>query len=217
MTDPSSPRGPFASSGGGSCRRTVRLPRRSLMVGAGLLPLVIAGCGTRGSESASVTGDQDLLQDQGFADADAHEIIDQLEALPLAERPLDLIATVTATSLQLQDDGGREAELPLPEDQFYLSVAPFVETTHECAFHSLTTCRGELRSRELTVSVVDSSSGETVEEGPRTTHDNGFLGLWLPRGLTAELSFILEDYTGAASISTQAEDDLTCLTSLQLT
>ncbi|HJF51102.1 MAG TPA: CueP family metal-binding protein [Brachybacterium paraconglomeratum] len=187
------------------------------MLGAGLFPLVVAGCGTGGSGPASVTGDQELLQEHGFADADAHEIIDRLEALPVAERPQDLIASVTATSLQLQDNAERKAELPLPEDQFYLSVAPFIETTHECAFHSLTTCRGELRSRELTVSVVDSSSGKTFEEGPRTTHDNGFLGLWLPRGITAELTCTLEDYTGTASISTQAEDDLTCLTSLQLT
>ena len=198
-------------------RRTVRLPRRSLMIGAGLLPLVIAGCSSSGSETAPVTGSEELLQDHGFADIDAREIIDRLEALPVAERPQDLIASVTATSLQLQDNAERKAELPLPEDQFYLSVAPFIETTHECAFHSLTTCRGELRSRELTVSGVDSSSGKTFEEGPRTTHDNGFLGLWLPRGITAELTCTLEDYTGTASISTQAEDDLTCLTSLQLT
>ena len=217
MTTPSSPRSAFASSGDGPRRRTVRLPRRSVLIGAGLFPLVVAGCGTGGSAPASVTSDQELLQEHGFADADAHEIIDRLEALPVAERPQDLIASVTATSLQLQDDAGREAELPLPEDQFYLSVAPFVETTHECAFHSLTTCRGELRSRELTVSVVDSGSGDVLAEGPRTTHDNGFLGLWLPRGITAELTCTLEDYTGTASISTQTEDDLTCLTSLQLT
>lgn len=217
MPNPSSPRGPFTFSRGGARRRTVRLPRRSLMIGAGLFPLVVTGCGTRGSEPASVTGDQELLREHGFADADAHEIIDQLEALPVAERPQNLIASVTATSLQLRDDAGREAELPLPQDQFYLSVAPFVETTHECAFHSLTTCRGELRSREISVSVVDSSSGETLEEGTRTTHDNGFIGFWLPRGITADLTCTLEDSTGTASISTQAEDDLTCLTSLQLT
>lgn len=217
MTTPSYLRGPRASSGGGPRRRSVRLPRRSLLIGAGLFPLVVAGCGTGGSEPASVTGDQELLREHGFADADAHEIIDQLEALPVAERPQNLIASVTATSLQLRDDAGREAELPLPQDQFYLSVAPFVETTHECAFHSLTTCRGELRSREISVSVVDSSSGEILEEGTRTSHDNGFIGFWLPRGITAELTCTLEDDTGVASISTQAEDDLTCLTSLQLT
>lgn len=187
------------------------------MLGAGLVPLLIVGCGNRGSEPASVTRDQDLLQDHYFADADAHEIIDRLEALPVAERPQNLIAGVTPTSLELRDDAGREAVLPLPEGEFYLSVAPYMETTHECAVHSLTTCRGELRSRELTVDVVDAGSGETLPEGPRTTHDNGFLGLWLPRGITAELTCSLDGLSGTASISTDAEDDLTCLTSLQLT
>lgn len=217
MNFPARPRSALGPSGGGSRRGTGQLPRRSLLIGVGLLPLVVAGCGTRGAEDAPVTEDEDLLQEHGFADADAQEIIDQLEALPVAERPQNLIASVTPTSLQLSDDAGREAELPLPPDQFYLSVAPFVEATHECAFHSLTTCRGELRSREISVSVVDSSSGEVLEEGTRTTHDNGFVGFWLPRGITAELTCTLEDYTGTASISTQAEDDLTCLTSLQLT
>lgn len=217
MTTPSSSHGPIVPSVGGRRRRTGPLSRRTLMVGAGLFPLVVAGCGARTSEPDAVTGDVDLLQDHGFADADAHEIIDRLEALPVAERPQNLIASVTATSLQLRDDAGREAELPLPQDEFYLSVAPFMETTHECAFHSLTTCRGELRNREITVSVVDSGSGENLVEGIRTTHDNGFVGLWLPRGITAELTCTLEDHTGTASISTQAADDLTCLTSLQLT
>ena len=217
MTAPSSLRDSLTSSGGVPRRRTVRLPRRSHVIGAVLFPLGAAGCGTGGSEPPSIPGDQERLQDHGFADADAHEIIDRLEALPVAERPQNLIASVTATSLQLRDDAGRQAQLPLPQDQFYLSAAPFVETTHECGFHSLTTCRGELRSREISVSVVDSSSGETLEEGTRTTHDNGFIGFWLPRGITAELTCTLEGFTGTASISTQAEDDLTCLTSLQLT
>lgn len=214
MTTPSSPRGPFRLTGRG---RATRVSRRSLMVGASLFPLVVAGCGTRGAERTSATGDEDLLQAHGFADSDAQEIIDQLEALPIAERPQNLIASVTGASLQLRDDSGREVELPLPDDRFYLSVAPFVETTHECAFHSLTTCRGELNNREVTVSVVDSGSGETLEEGPRTTHDNGFVGLWLPRGITAELTCTVEDLTGTTSIETRTEDALTCLTSLQLT
>ena len=217
MTNLPSPRGPFASFRGGPRRRTGPLPRRSLMIGAGLFPLVMAGCGARGSEPTSVTGGDGLLEEHGFADVDAREIIDQLEALPVAERPQNLIASVTATSLHLRDDSGRKAELPLPEDRFYLSVAPFVDTTHECALHSLTTCRGELRHREVTLSVVDDGSGETLEDGPRTTHDNGFIGLWLPRGITAELTISLDDLAGTASVSTQAKDDLTCLTSLQLT
>lgn len=187
------------------------------MISAGLFPLLIAGCSTGGAERTVATGDEDLLEAHGFADADARAIIEQLEALPVAERPQDLIASVNPVSLQLQDEAGRETELPLPEDQFYLSVAPFVETTHECAFHSLTTCRGELSNRDVTVSVIDSASGETLEEGIRTTHDNGFFGLWLPRGITAELTCTVDDVTGTASIDTQAEDALTCLTSLQLT
>ncbi|MGP9682219.1 CueP family metal-binding protein [Brachybacterium sp. AOP3-A1-3] len=193
-----------------------RLARRSLLGGIGLVPFVLAGCGARDDDQAPVSGDQELLRDLGYEGADAQEIIDQLEALPVAERPRGLMASVMATALGLSDAAGREVELSLPQNKFYLSVAPFRDSTHECAYHSLTTCLGELRRQDVTVSVVDDSSGDPLEDGTRTTGDNGFLGIWLPRGITAELTCTVEDLSGTASISTQEEDDLTCLTSLQL-
>lgn len=30
-------------------------------------------------------------------------------------------------------------------DEFYVSVTPYLEQTHDCFFHSRTTCLGELR------------------------------------------------------------------------
>ena len=106
MTTPSSPRGALASSGGRPRRRTGRLPRRSLVLGAGLFPLVVAGCGTGGSGPASVTGDQELLQEHGFADADAHEIIDRQPTIDPEslrpkghwERPSKLLNIVNCTA-----------------------------------------------------------------------------------------------------------------------
>src|SRR5699024_11247061 len=69
MTTPSYLRGPRASSGGGPRRRTGRLPRRSLVIGAVLFPLVVAGCGAGGSEAASVTAAQAMPRDHRIADA----------------------------------------------------------------------------------------------------------------------------------------------------
>ncbi|MFS4491238.1 CueP family metal-binding protein, partial [Dietzia kunjamensis] len=47
------------------------------------------------------------------------------------------------------------------------------------------------------------------------TYDNGFLGLWLPRGITATLTIDHDGRTATAPIST-GDDDLTCLTTMQL-
>lgn len=199
--------------------RTTPAPtRRTLLSGLALSAFALAGCTTAedAAQPSSVPTPADLLTAHGLEGRSAQEIIDQLEALPVAERPRGLMASVMATALGLSDAAGREVELSLPQNKFYLSVAPFRDSTHECAYHSLTTCLGELRRQDVTVSVVDDSSGDPLEDGTRTTGDNGFLGIWLPRGITAELTCTVEDLSGTASISTQEEDDLTCLTSLQL-
>ncbi|MDP9822944.1 hypothetical protein J2S59_002753 [Nocardioides massiliensis] len=71
----------------------------------------------------------------------------------------------------------------MPEDRFYLAVAPYVDQTHECFYHSLTTCLGELDSADVRVKIVDEANDEVLVDEVRTTFDNGFLGFWLPRDI----------------------------------
>ena len=73
-----------------------------------------------------------------------------------------------------QDDSG-ESQVELPDGQFYLSVAPYVSRTHECYYHSLTTCTGELADQIVDVTIVDSA-GKTLVDGPARTYANGFVG-----------------------------------------
>ncbi|WP_308161454.1 CueP family metal-binding protein [Dietzia psychralcaliphila] len=61
----------------------------------------------------------------------------------------------------------------------------------------------------------DTATGDTLIEEPRTTYDNGFLGLWLPRDISAILTINHEGRSATAPIST-GEQDLTCLTTMQL-
>ncbi|WP_281366691.1 CueP family metal-binding protein [Nocardioides massiliensis] len=79
--------------------------------------------------------------------------------------------------------GRREVSLDVPEDRFYLAVAPYVDQTHECFYHSLTTCLGELDSADVRVKIVDEANDEVLVDEVRTTFDNGFLGFWLPRDI----------------------------------
>jgi len=157
-----------------------------------------------------------ILVDHGLTGADARQVIDTLDAQPVAERPADLIASVRPTQLLLSDDLGREAFLPLPEDEFYLSVAPYVSQTHECFFHSLTTCRGELANTPVHVTVTDEDSGRVVVDEDVSTFDNGFVGLWLPRGIEATLTVSSDGRSATTAISTSGDEGLTCLTTLQL-
>ncbi|MHB1064925.1 MAG: CueP family metal-binding protein, partial [Georgenia sp.] len=130
------------------------------------------------------------------------------------DRPADLMASVRPEVLLLSD-GVAEHSLPLPADRFYVSIAPYVNQTHECFFHSLTTCRGELGGEDVTVRVVDDA-GEVLVDEERTTFANGFVGMWLPRDVTGTIEVTQGGRTGVVEFSTDA-DGATCVTTLRLT
>ncbi|MEZ5085417.1 MAG: CueP family metal-binding protein [Tessaracoccus sp.] len=107
------------------------------------------------------------------------------------------------TSLLLTDDQQRETTIAMPEDEFYVSFAPYVSQTHDCHFHSLTTCVGELQNADVQVTVTDEASGETLVDEALTTYDNGFLGVWLPRDIDGTLTVEYEGLTAEWPITTK--------------
>ncbi|MVT27056.1 hypothetical protein GNZ21_11940 [Nesterenkonia alkaliphila] len=136
--------------------------------------------------------------------------------MPVEDRPGDLIASVEPKELVLFDDQENEASIPLPAEEFYLSFAPYLEQTHDCHFHSLTTCLGEMRHQQIDVTVTDSDTDVVLFDESVRTYDNGFAGLWLPRDITATLTVTHGDRSASIPISTDAEAP-TCITTLQLT
>ncbi|WP_460774142.1 CueP family metal-binding protein [Nocardiopsis nanhaiensis] len=193
--------------------------RYTAMVGiAAAAALALTACGTSEPEEsvpASASGEE-LLAEHGLDGLDAVEIVDHLDLMPVAERPTDLVASVQADTLVLSDtDDGQEAELDLPEDQFYLSMAPYVDHTHECFNHNLTSCLGELRDEEIAVTITDDSDDSVLVEETGPTFDNGFAGYWLPSDIDATVTVEYEGRSGSTQVSTGA-DDPTCLTTLEL-
>lgn len=172
--------------------------------------LLVTGCAAATPDSTTT----DPLAAAGFPDQTIHQVIDELEATPVDDRRDDLIASVRPNAVLFTVDGGPETSVPL-EDEFYLSVAPYRNTTHDCYFHSLTTCVGELGDEPLHLTVV-GDDGEVLLDEERTTNSNGFVGLWLPRDIDATLTITHENGSITTPISTGAEDP-TCLTDLPLT
>lgn len=177
--------------------------------------LALAGCGAGGNDEPAPAA---ALEHSDVAELDATEVIEDLDTMPVSERPTDLMASVEPRGLVLTDTTAEEQPtiLPLPEDRFYLSVAPYENRTHQCYFHSLTTCLGEMSSEEVHVTVTDDATGDTLIDEPRTTYDNGFIGLWLPRDINATLTINYDDKSASAPIAT-GDQDLTCLTTMKLT
>ncbi|TRW46110.1 CueP family metal-binding protein [Georgenia yuyongxinii] len=185
--------------------------------------LVLAGCSsvtiepaapaTSPAPSSSPATDSTLLTDHGLDGLAAQQVIELLDKTPLDERATDLMASIRPDELLLSD-GQEDVALPLPEDRFYVSIAPFVDQTHECFYHSLTTCTGELSGKEMQVTIVDDA-GEVLVEETTTTYDNGFVGFWLPRDVDGTIRVSSEGREGEADFTT-TDDGATCVTTLQL-
>ncbi len=195
-----------------------------------VLALTLAGCSgspapgsPEAAPDAGRSGDSwindgaQLLADFDLEGLDAPAIIEQLDSTPVSERPAGLMASVQPEALVLSDEQGRETSLPIDGDRFYVSIAPYVEQSHDCYFHSLTTCLGELPGAEFELTVTDEETGEILVDGPMRSYDNGFVGLWLPRGIDAEIAMEREGRSARASVSTRGTDDPTCITTLRLT
>ncbi len=207
-----------------SSRTTLTRTLRALTVAAvtAAATLTLAACTTDVTSPASsktVTSEAsggDTLAALGLEGADARTIIDALDALPLAERPETLFASVRPDELLVTDGDADEESLPMPDDAFYVSFAPYDEQTHDCYFHSLTTCTGEIQNEDVHVTVTDEATGEVLIDEVRTTFDNGFVGLWLPRGIDATLTVEYDGRSASTTVSTTNEDDATCITTMRL-
>ncbi|MEI3610520.1 CueP family metal-binding protein [Pseudogracilibacillus sp. SO10305] len=125
-------------------------------------------------------------------------------------------ASITSEQLIITDENEEEIVHDLPEDEFFVSIAPFFNETHPCKDHSLTGCQGELVDQEFNILIKDKD-GKTVVEEMMNSEANGFVDLWLPRDETFDISIEAEEEGRkvVAEISTFKEDG-TCITTLQL-
>ena len=148
------------------------------------------------------------------APTDVKDLIEELQSLPLAERPAGLMASVRVDELLLSS-GTDEVSVPLPTDDFHLSVAPYLNDTHDCYFHSLTTCVGELTEEELQVTITDDTNNEVLLDETVSTFENGFFDVWLPAGRDLTMRIDDGENTAEVPVGTGA-DDPTCVTTVQL-
>lgn len=157
---------------------------------------------------------EDILAEFDLEGLDGPEIIDKLDHMPKDERNRNLHASVRPKELILTAEQG-QASLPLPEDKFYVSIAPYMTQTHDCFNHSLTTCTGELSQEDIHVTITDDEGNELVNEDT-TTFDNGFIGYWLPADKKGTITIEQDGKTGEVPLDT-SEEGATCITTLQMT
>src|SRR5699024_9958198 len=163
-----------------------------------LLILIVAAC----SESESTSNEKEpqdiknMVQDYSLGESDA------------------VSASITSEELIVTDSNDKETTYNLRGDEFFVSIAPFVETTHPSTNHSLTGCQGELVEKEFDVYSEDEDGNVLVDE-KMTSLKHGFIDFWLPRDKTYNVEIQYDGQTAESEIST-FEGDNTCITTMQL-
>lgn len=153
-----------------------------------------------------------FLSNHNLEDMSIQEIVSYLE--DKLDESDDFSAAITGTKLILSDATER-IELALPQNQFYLSFAPYISQTHPCANHNLVTCRGELKNETFEVRVTNLENNTVFFEGVITSSSNGFAGIWLQKNKQYEITVTYGDLS-ATSTFTTSDTSNTCLTTLKL-
>ncbi|WP_203457105.1 CueP family metal-binding protein [Paenibacillus tepidiphilus] len=123
-------------------------------------------------------------------------------------------ASINSRELIINAGTGGEQSYALPSDEFFVSIAPYIENTHPCATHSLTGCQGELKNQDFQVRIEDAD-GKAVVDQQVTSQSNGFIDLWLPRDQTFTVTIEQGGKQAVSELSTFEQDD-TCIASMQL-
>ena len=195
------------------------------LVAIGMI-VALSGCSDAASNPApepapAVTTDltvDKILNETGLEDLSVEEIINKLDKISLTDRSKEFTASVRHDEIIFGDasTGQEVGTLEISGDKQYVSFAPYVEETHDCYYHSLTTCVGELSDEEMHLTIVNDTTDETVIDENIRTFDNGFYGVWLDKDESYTVTFEYDDYSGTGTYTTD-EDSATCVSDLQLT
>ncbi len=177
-----------------------------------IIALVVVGSGITVYQSIAANQKQEQLVRWGLEGMTIVEMVETLERNTYSLN--DMNARIDGTHLTIVDRSG-EQKYKLPDNQFYLSFAPYISQTHPCGIHNLVTCRGELVNQSFNV-IVTTQDGSIIFDEEVTSFENGFVGIWLPKGIEATIQVEFNGLVATSLISTFDNSD-TCLTTpLQL-
>ena len=183
----------------------MNLNRTKNVVGLILIAIVI-GIGAFALNTKPVSAES-ILERLDLNDQELTSIVMALDER--LDEPQDIGARITGEALLLYQ-GEDEVSVPLPEDLFFVSIAPYINDVHPCQVHNLITCRGELYGETMLITIT-LNDGSVLYSEERTTQANGFIGLWLPAGIEGTLSVEMPNRSVSYPISTYTNSD-TCIT-----
>ncbi len=142
--------------------------------------------------------------------------VDAYAAVELANawKGSDVTSFATSQAVHFAFPDGSEVAVPMPDDEMFVSVAPYLRQTHPCTTHYMSGCQGELGDVAMQVRATLTDGTVVLDETVQTGR-NGFLDLWLPREEGIMLSVAVDGYAAEGFVTTFA-DSATCITTVQL-
>jgi hypothetical protein len=127
---------------------------------------------------------------------------------------IDVVTFVTPEKVNFKFKDGQIISIPLPDDVMMVSIAPYIDKTHTCATHYISSCDAELKSTNIKVLAV-TAGGKTLINKTIKTAPTGFLDLWLPRNQAIDIKVSAKGKSATGKIFTN-RDSKTCETTLKL-
>ena len=144
--------------------------------------------------------------------------IDGEKAVAIANKwqrdKIDVVTFVTSDNVNFKFKDGQVISIPLPDDTMMVSIAPYINKTHSCATHYISSCDAELKSTNVKV-VAITAGGKTVINKTMKTAPTGFLDLWLPRNQAINITVSAKGKSATGKIFTN-RDSKTCETTFKL-
>ncbi|MRS03289.1 hypothetical protein EG832_08720 [bacterium] len=127
---------------------------------------------------------------------------------------IDVKTFVTPDAVNFQFKDGKTVAVPLPADEMLVSIAPYINKTHPCATHTMSSCKGELKDTLVEVKAIGAGGKVLINESMMSPF-TGFIDLWLPRDqeITLHVSALGKKATG---VITTFRNSKTCDSTLKL-
>lgn len=176
------------------------------------IALVATGCGGTDSGGTQAADGNLAAVPETVRGLDARSALAQANAWFTAGAGVTTYVDSRVVGFEFAD--GETIEVPLPDDEMVVAVAPYVELTHPCATHFMSGCQGELVGIPVQV-IARDADGTTLLDTEMETMPNGFIELWLPRDRNVDLEVVALGKSARQTISTAAGSN-TCITTMQL-
>lgn len=149
-----------------------------------------------------------------------HELvgIDGKKAMEIANKwrmkKIEVVTFVTVDTVNFKFKDGGTISIPLPDDVMIVSIAPYINKTHTCITHHMSSCDAELKNDDLKIMAV-AADGRILIDKTMKTAATGFLDLWLPRNQDINITVISKGKSATGKIYTY-RNSKTCETTLKL-